>query len=195
MADAGIVGEAVVLDSSRPGPRHREDITAGEVDVSDFGVGRHTLRLEVRLPGQEPYEVEGRFKVPPKVQFGRKAPLVARPLMKRSPIPAGITLPVAVNPANPEDVTIDWDGFLAAGGRDEMKRQHEAAGVDKMRADHPEQTTQMQEGAKATLETWVAGVQGGTLKRKDFDKSVDAYLKLGYLEPADAEAARQTLDG
>ena len=195
MAERTTVGEALVLGSQRPGPRNDLDARGGDIDVSEFGVGRHTLRLEVRLPGREPYEVEGRFKVPPKIQFGRRAPLIARPLMKRAPVPVGITLPVAVNPAKLDDITIDWEGFLAAGGRDELKRQCHAAAVDKLARDHPKQTTQMRESAKHTLETWVAGVQGGTLKRKDFDQSVDTYVKLGYLEPVEAEAARARLDG
>jgi hypothetical protein len=183
----------LVLESSRPGPRFRRDIAAGEADVSDFGVGRHSLRLEVRLPGQEPYEVEGSFKIPAEVQFGRKRGFVARPLMKRTPVPAGITLPVHVDPARPDDVKIDWEAFLASGGRDEMKRLHEAAAVERI-ADSP-QGKQMRENAKRTLPTWVEGVQGGTLSRKDFDKSVDAYVKLGYLEPGEAQAARKSLDG
>jgi hypothetical protein len=184
----------VVLGSRRPGPRHREDITAGEADVSDFGLGRHTLRLEVRLPDQEPYEVEGRFKVPKEVQFGRVAPMIARPLMKRSPVPVGITLPVSVDPAKPEDVTIDWDAFLAAGGRDEMKRQHESNAVERRAAAHPEQNAQQKADAKKALDTWVAGVQAGTVKRKAFDQSVAVQMKLGFLDPADVEAARRQLD-
>ena len=47
-----------MLDSHRPGPRFRRDIAAGEADVSDFGVGRHTLRLEVRLPERMRWMVE-----------------------------------------------------------------------------------------------------------------------------------------
>jgi hypothetical protein len=185
----------VVLDSHRPGPRFRRDIAAGEADVSDFGVGRHTLRLEVRLPGSEPYEVEGRFKVPAEVQFGRKRGFVARPLMKRTPVPAGITLPVWVDPARPDEVTIDWDGFLSAGGRDEMKRLHESAAVERMQRAHPEQSAKQREDAKVALEGWVAAVRAGTLKRKQFDQSVDTQVRLGFLDPAEAEAARRTLDG
>ena len=195
MAEGATVGEAVVLDSHRPGPRFRRDIAAGEADVSDFGVGRHRLRLEVRLPGLEPYEVEGQFKVPAEVQFGRKRGFVARPLMKRTPVPAGITLPVLVDPAKPDDVTIDWDAFLAAGGRDEMKRLHESAAVERLHQARPEQSAKQREDAKHTLETWVAGVQAGTIKRKAFDQSVNTYVKLGYLEPGEAEAARKSLDG
>lgn len=195
MADGRTVGEAVVVASQRPEPGKETPGQGGEFDVSDFGVGRHTLRLEVRLPGREPYEVEGRFKVPPKVQFGRRAPLIARPLLKRSPIPVGITLPVTADPAKPDDVTIDWDGFLAAGGRDEMKRLSEAEGVDKLQRTYPEQTAQMRANAQRELPVWVTYVQGGTMSRKDFDKNVDAYVKLGYLEPAEADAARARLDG
>jgi hypothetical protein len=187
-------GEAVVLASSRPGPRHREDIAAGEADVSDFGLGRHTLRLEVRLPDREPYEVEGLFKVPPRVQFGRRVPFLARPLAKRSAVPVGLTLPVEVDPTTPEEVTIDWDGFLEKGGKAEMKRASEDRAAEKLHRDNPEQSAQQRENAKRALETWVAAVQNGTLKRKTFDQSVDTQVKLGYLDPADAEAARQRLD-
>jgi len=184
-----------VLESQRPGPRFRRDIAAGEADVSDFGVGRHTLRLEVRLPGSEPYVVEGGFKIPAEVQFGRKRGFVARPLMKRTPLPVGITLPVSVDPAKPEDVTIDWDAFLASGGRDEMKRLHESAAVERLHSARPEQTVKQQEDAKVALDTWVAAVQAGNLKRKEFDQSVNVQVKLGFLDPADAEAARAQLDG
>jgi hypothetical protein len=185
----------VVLDSHRPGPRHRRDIAAGEFDVSDFGVGRHALRLEVRLPGSEPYVVEGQFKVPAEVQFGTKRGFVARGLMKRTPVPVGITLPVVVDPARPEDVTIDWDGFLAAGGRDEMKRVHESNAVDRMHRANPEQAAKQQDDAKVALAGWVAAVKAGSLKRKTFDQSVDTQVRLGFLDPADAEAARAELDG
>jgi hypothetical protein len=190
MATGPTVGEAVVLASERPEPGKETPGEGGEFDVSDFGVGRHMLRLEVRLPGTEPYEVEGRFKVPKEVQFGKRAPLLLRPLMKRSPVPVGITLPVSVDPAKPDDVTIDWDGFLAAGGRDEMKKGNEAAGVEKLRATYPEGTAQMRENAKRDLPNLVAGVKAGTIKRKDFDQTLETYVRNGYLEPEEAEAAR-----
>jgi hypothetical protein len=184
----------VVLDSHRPGPRFRRDIAAGEADVSDFGLGRHTLRLQVRLPGSEPYEVEGRFKVPAEVQFASKRGFLARPLKKRTPVPVGITLPVLVDPASPDDVTIDWDSFLAGGGRDEMKRVHESNAVERMHQAHPEQTAKQQADARVALERWVAAVQAGSLKRKQFDQSVDTQVRLGFLDPAEAEAARAKLD-
>jgi hypothetical protein len=158
-------------------------------------MGHHTLRLEVRLPSSEPYEVEGRFKVPAEVQFGRKRGFVARPLMKRTPVPVGITLPVWVDPASPDEVTIDWDGFLAAGGRDEMKRVHESNAVERMHRSNPEQTAKQQSDAKVALDGWVAAVRAGSLKRKTFDQSVDTQVRLGFLDPADAEAARAELDG
>jgi hypothetical protein len=195
MAEGKNVGEAVVLASERPEPGKETPGEGGEFDVSDFGVGRHALRLEVRLPGQEPYEVEGRFKVPKEVQFGKRAPFLLRPLMKRSPIPVGITLPVSVDPAKPDDVTIDWDGFLATGGRDELKRGNEAAAVQRLRQQHPEGTARMREVATAELPTLIAGVRGGTIKRKDFDQSLETYVRNGYLEPEEADAARRELNG
>ena len=115
--------------------------------------------------------------------------------MKRSPIPVGITLPVSVDPAKPEDVTIDWDGFLASGGRDEMKSKQEAAGAEKLAQAYPEQTSQMRENAKRQLPGLVAGVRGGTIKRKDFDQTLETYVRNGYLEPGEADAARAEVDG
>jgi hypothetical protein len=195
MAEGSTVGEAVVLASQRPEPGKETPGEGGEFDVSDFGVGRHALRLEVRLPGQEPYEVEGRFKVPANVQFGKRAPLLLRPLMKRSPVPVGTTLPVNVDPAKPDDVTIDWDRFLADGGRDQMKSGNEAAGREKLRKQYPEGTARMREVALADIPRLIVGVRGGTIKRKDFEQSLDSYVHNGFLEPEEAEAARAELEG
>jgi hypothetical protein len=195
MAGGATVGEAVVLASERPEPGKETPGEGGEFDVSDFGVGRHALRLEVRLPGQEPYEVEGRFKVPKEVQFGKRAPFLLRPLMKRNPVPVGITLPVSVDPAKPDEVTIDWDGFLAAGGRDEMKKGNEAAAAQKLAQRYPKEVAQMRENAKRELPMLVTGVRGGTVKRKDFDQTLETYVRNGYLQAEEAEAARAELDG
>jgi hypothetical protein len=189
------VGEAVVLDSQRPEPGKETPGEGGEFDVSDYGVGRHNLRLEVRLPGLEPYEVEGRFKVPANVQFGRKVPFLLRPLMPRSPVPVGITLPVSVDPAKPHEVTIDLDGFVASGGKEKMKKGNEAAAAERMRQRYPEETARMREIAKADLPRFVAGVKGGTMKRKDVEQSLDSYVMHGYLEAEEAEAVRPELDG
>lgn len=195
MASAATVGEAVVLASERPEPGKETPGEGGEFDVSDFGVGRHALRLEVRLPGQEPYEVEGRFKVPKEVQFGKRAPFLLRPLMKRTPVPVGITLPVSVDPAKPDEVTIDWDSFLASGGRGEMKSGNEAAARERLKTTYPKETARMREVAKADIPRLIVGVRGGTIKRKDFDQSLETYVRNGYLEPEEAEAARAELDG
>jgi hypothetical protein len=100
-----------------------------------------------------------------------------------------------VDPAKPDDVTIDWDGFLAAGGRDEMKKGNEAAGVDKLRATYPKETAQMRENATRDLPNLVAGVKGGSIKRKDFDQTLETFVRNGYLEPGEADAARAELDG
>src|SRR4051812_19258681 len=112
MAGGAIRGEAEVLEACRPEPRTRRDDAAGEIDVSDFGVGRHVFRLQVRLPGRDAYEVSGHFKVPPEVQFGKKRSMVLRPFVKRHRIPVGLKLPVDVDPARSDDVAIDWDAQM-----------------------------------------------------------------------------------
>lgn len=196
MAPSATVGEAVVLASQRPEPGSDEGRTPSqEGDVSQYGVGRHTLKLEVRLPGQAPYEVEGRFKVPANVQFGKRAPFLLRPLLKRSPIPVGVTLPVAVDPAKPDDVTIDWEGFLAGGGRDAMQKGNEDAARERLKRTYPKETARMREIALAEIPQLVSGVRGGSIKRKDALQSIDSYVHNGYLEPEEAEAARAELEG
>jgi hypothetical protein len=194
MAGSMIRGEAEVLESSRPEPRSRQDDTGGDVDVADFGVDRHSFRLEVRLPGHDAYEVDGRFKVPPEVQFGRKRSMLLRPLVKRYRVPVGITLPVDVDPASPDDITIDWDAFLAAGGHDEMKRLNAATSVEETRQRYPEQHAQMSASAKPTAESWAASVRAGAMSRDQFEESVARYVQLGFLQAEDAEAIRQSLD-
>jgi hypothetical protein len=189
-----IRGEAELLEASRPEPRTREDRAAGDVDVSDFGIGRHTFRLQVRLPGHDPYEVDGRFKVPPEVQFGKKRSMVLRPFVKRYAIPAGLMLPVDVDPATPEDVAIDWDAFLAAGGNDEMKRLNSAAAVAANDHVYAEQVQQMHDSAKPTIEAWAASVRAGGMTRKQFDESVARYVQLGYIGTADAEEISRSVD-
>jgi hypothetical protein len=183
-----------VLEASRPEPRTRQDRTSGDIDVSDFGIGRHTFRLQVRLPGHDPYEVDGRFKVPPEVQFGKKRSMVLRPFVKRHEIPAGLMLPVDVDPAKPEDVAIDWGAFLAAGGNDEMRRLSSAAAVAENERLYPEQRQQMDDSAKPTIEAWAASVRAGGMTRKQFDESVARYVQLGYIEAADAEEISRSVD-
>jgi hypothetical protein len=193
MAGGTIRGEAEVLEASRPEPRNRRDDAAGDIDISDFGVGRHAFRLQVRLPGQDAYEVSGRFKVPPEVQFGRKRAMVLRPFVKRHRIPAGLKLPVDVDPARPEEVTIDWDAFIAAGGTDEMRRLGSAAAVAANDHVYAKQRAQMGD-VTPTVEAWAASVRAGGMTRKQFDESVARYVQLGFIEATAAEEIARSLD-
>lgn len=190
---SAIRGEAEVLEASRPEPRTRRDAAAGDIDVSDFGIGRHTLRLEVRLPGQAAYEVSGNFKVPAEVQFGKKRSMMLRPFVKRHPIPLGLKLPVDVDPAKPEDVAIDWDAFLAAGGNEEMKQLGGAAAAAENKRLYAKQAAQMGD-VSPTIESWAASVRAGGMTRKQFDDSVARYVQLGFIEAAEVEEISSTLE-
>ena len=194
MAGSAIRGEAEVLEASRPEPRTRQDAAAGDIDVSDFGVGRHDFRLQVRIPGHDAYEVSGRFKVPPEVQFGKRRSMVMRPFVKRRRIPVGLKLPVDVDPAKPEEVAIDWDAFLAGGGTDEMTRLSSTAAVAANKGAYAKQVQQMGDFAKPTIEAWAASVRAGGMTRKQFDESVARYVQLGYIEAAVAEEITSSLD-
>ncbi len=51
------------------------------------------------------------------------------------------------------------------------------------------------EGNRQALPVWVQAVKGGNMKRKEFDKTVELEVRLGRMDPADAEEAYRELDG
>ncbi len=122
--------------------------------------------LQVTVPGAEPYLVAQRFKVPKKAEnlgfssIGNK-------------IPAGVELPVRVDPRDAGRVEIEWELWMGSPGRKQA----------------------MRDGRASAAMAWAEAVQLGDLTREQFEQQLTLEVDHGRMDPADAAAARATLDG
>jgi hypothetical protein len=60
---------------------------------------------------------------------------------------------------------------------------------------NPELAQQLRANNATAVVAWARAVQAGKMSREEFDKTVDLEVKVGRMDPADAEAARATLEG
>ena len=175
------------------------DVKAGQAGSHPLDLGLNIvgkrgyhLVLEVRLPGQDPYEVSGRFKVPRRAE---NAGLLNRAVK----LQAGIELPVRVSPSDRQAVEVDWKAFIDDPARkqalekgrlhrqDELLRQHAAA--------DPVRQAKLHAAGNQRAASWAAAVRNGAMTRAQFEETVDGEVRSGRMDPADAEAARRSLDG
>jgi len=80
----------------------RQGVAADAVLVkirSMSDIAQYDVTIQIRPAGEEPYEVQGLFRVPRHV-VGRLSP--------------GLTLPVKVHPSKPKRVAIDWGTWEAS---------------------------------------------------------------------------------
>ena len=193
--DDAIEGTAVIREST---PDSAGSAAAGQAGTSPFDLGLNVmgkrgyhLVLEVRLPGQEPYEVSGRFKVPRRAEN-------AGLLNSAVALQAGIELPVRVSPADRETVDVDWKAFIDDPGRKQALEQGRRHRQDELlrqqaSADPAKQSKQFAAG-KQRATAWAAAVRGGGLSREQFEETVAGEVRAGRMDPADAEAARASID-
>lgn len=192
----GIEGTAVIRRSEpfgEPGRRNNSGESIFDLELNRFGTRRYTFTLEVRTPDRDPYEVEGQFKVPRKAEnTGWLAADVGNKLQP------GLELPVRVDPADPSSVEIDWDRYLASPGRKTAQRAASEAGRIARAREQLERNPKLVEKLRAqnrvALEAWVEAVRIGNMSREEFEKTVQLELDSGRMDPADAEAARGSLD-
>ncbi len=160
-------------------------------DAGLWGKHRYDFTLEIQIPESEPYEVSGEFKTPAKA--GRTG------LLSHRGLEPGLELPVKVDPEDSQRVAIDWDAFLASPDRKAAVKkaaQAESANANKRMLDaNPDLAKQLRAGNAAAVVSWASSVKAGKMSREEFDKTVDMEVKVGRMDPADAEAARATLDG
>jgi hypothetical protein len=124
LSDVGVPGTAVIV--------HEDNLDRSSDDdsiLTELGMGSWSFRmaLEVHVDGRAPYTVNQKVKVPAKAG-GDAGP--------------GVELPVLVDPDEPQRIQIDWDQFLADGGKEKLQAAYqrkrearsrevaEAAGVD-----------------------------------------------------------------
>jgi hypothetical protein len=194
----GIAGTAVIRESRKiEDDGTDEGGQRGEFllnDMREAGLwGKHTyiFTLEIQVPETEPYEVSGEFKTPAKA--GRTGVLSHRGLEP------GLKLPVKIDRDDPQRVAIDWDAFLASPDRKAAVKeavQAESANANKrMLEANPDLAQQLRANNAVAVMAWANAVNAGKMTREKFDKTVDLEVKVGRMDPADAEAARATLDG
>ena len=189
---SGIEGTAVIVDSRREG----EPFQHGEPWPWEIGLNRHGRRrywfvLEVRIPGRDPYQVTGEFKVPRRVEnvsFFNVA----------NQLGPGLELPVRVDESDSAVLAIDWERFESAPGRKQAVRAAaETARRGAMRRQlesKPELAQKMRANNRQAVEAWVSAVRAGHVSREQFERTVDLEVEAGRMDPADAEAGRRALE-
>ena len=188
----GIEGTATIRESDRSGAAFGQ-FSDFEV-VNLVGTRKYRFALEVQIPDRDPYDVEGEFKVPRRAEnTGLLAGEVAKPLQP------GVELPVRVDPADPSTVEIDWDKYLATPGRKDAQKAANQSAKNRQMAAHleknPKLAAKARAGNKGAVQAWAGAVKMGNMTREEFDAQVDQEIEAGRMDPADAEAARETLDG
>lgn len=192
----GIEGTARITDLEQKGlpgrPGDQGEAWWWEEAASFFTRSTYELTLEVHLPGREPFEVRGKFKAPKKAErtnFG----------LTRASLSRGLELPVVADPDDPRKVEIDWDRFARDPGRTKaldsarINRQNEI--LKQQLEKKPKQQAKMWANNKMAAAAWAEAVRAGNLSREQFEESINLEVDSGRMDPADAEAARASLDG
>ena len=192
----GIEGTAKIVDLET---KHRFSGSRGESQAEPWlwesmydsvAPTKYRLELEVTVPGRDPYRVRGEFRAPNKAE---------RTGLTRTSLSRGLELPVRVDPGDSDRVEIDWDRFAAlpdrkkALGDARVSRQNEV--IKQKLEGHPKQQAQMWEGNRMAVQAWAGAVKAENMSREEFEETVRLEVDSGRMDPADAEAARKTLDG
>lgn len=172
----GLPGKAVIrsLESADFWDEHSKDPDDG-IRLTDVGVGHYTLRLEldVRLDdGRAPYTVTAKFKVPAKANYGTHE---------------GATVPVYADPADPSQLEINWDQFLAEGKPGETR----AFTPEEQNADTHERFPDA--SRTMMVDGWVKAAQGGQMSRDAFEDAISGAVDGGLLTADEADAARKAV--
>jgi hypothetical protein len=187
---------AVLVESEwRPGARMHSD--SGGADLTDLAAEALTgipyrFVLDVHLPGMEPYRIEQKVRVPSKVQ---------RTLTQGEVhVPSGAEVPLRVTGPGPEDVEIDWDGYLALPGRKQTaerlraEAQWDRVGAEFERTTKPAQVQKVRANSRMAALAWADAVVAGQMTRAQFDQSTEQSLRMGHLLAEDLQEARAKLD-
>lgn len=195
--EGGIEGSALIRESNpygEPGARSNSGETIFDLELNRFGNRNYRFALEVRIPDRDPYEVEGDFKVPRKAEnTGFLAADVGNALKP------GLELPVRVDPNDRESIEVDWDRYLSSPGRKQAQRAATQSDTNRKVREEMEKKPKLLEKMRAqnrnTLQVWAGAVKAGNMSREQFEESVRLEVETGRMDLADAEAARETLDG
>jgi hypothetical protein len=188
---------AVLVESEwRPGARMHSD--SGGADLTDIAADAlmgipYRFVLDVRRPGMGPYRLEQRVRIPSKVERSWTQGEVH--------VPAGAEVPLRATGPGPEDVEIDWEGYLALPGRKQAAEQARAEaqwdrmGAEFERTTKPEMVQKIRADNRFAALTAADAVLAGQLSRAEFDQSMEQSLRMGHLLPDDLAEAVAKLDG
>jgi hypothetical protein len=162
-------------------------------NLQQIGIGKreYLFKLEVRIPDREPYEIEGKFKVPAKAE--------TTGVSSRRFLLPGLSLPVHVDSRDPARLEIEWDRFLPSPDRKAAVKKAAEARRHELTRKQIEADPGLNKKAKAAgtvaAQSWATAVRAGNRSREGFERDVAQAVKQGWMDPADAEAAREGLDG
>lgn len=188
---------ALLVDSEhRPGSSQNTSADGGGVvDMAIDAVASVPYRfvLEVHRPGAAAYRIEQRERIPAKVQRTWT--------QGEQHVPAGTEVPLRVTGPGPDEVEIDWDGYLAMPGRKQAaERLRGEAQIDHIAAEF-ERTTKPAQVQKIRANTRMAAltsadmVRAGQMSREQFDESMNLSVRMGHLLPEDLAEAVAKIEG
>lgn len=103
-----------------------------------------------------------------------------------------------VDPQDPRSVDIDWDAYKAAPGRKQAQKAaqgaHRTARSREQLERNPKLAERLRANNRQAVHGWAAAVRAGSMSREDFERNVQISVDAGRMDPADAEAARASLD-
>jgi len=187
---------AVLVESEwQPGASMNSETGPDLLDMAVEKVAGVPYRfvLDVRRPGMARYQLEQRVRIPSKVQHSWFEGEIH--------VPRGTEVPLIVTGPGPEEVEIDWEGYLALPGRKEQaERLRAEAGWDRMgeefeRRTKPAQVQKIRADNRIAALTWADAVLAGQMSRAQFDQSTQQSLRMRHLLPEDLAEAVAKLDG
>jgi hypothetical protein len=192
MAKTTLQGTAVILHSNRdPGVDPNDSETWREEGLVEALVGMpYEFVLEVTVPGENPYQVTVLSKVPVKAE--------RISLLTSHPIPPSLVVPVDVSTEDPTKVRIDWKAFIDQPDRvAQLKAAREraiAATVQRNADAQPEKYAAQRAQNKGVVMGWAEAVRAGNLTRQAVERDAAVLIRLGFMDPADLQAALARID-
>lgn len=197
MARELIQGTGVIVESHRePGAENTDPDGYGRDDglLSELWAGAagvpYAFVVEVTVPAQDPYRVSVDTRVPTKAE--------KLSLFETHPIPLTLEVPVVVDAKDPTRVAIDWKAFIALPDRvPRLKAARERAlaiQVGRNVAAEPEKFAAQRAQNKVVVMGWAENVRAGNLTRAVVERDAGTLIRLGWMDPADLEAALARVD-
>lgn len=192
-----ISGTAVIRGSRR---RPQDDGKAREDRDYDDGLWGNVreavggilyeFRLEVMLPGEAPYEVAVRSRVPLKAEKIN--------FFTTHPVPLTLEVPVVVQAGDRSRVRIDWESFVARPDRALLllaaRERALVIAAERAAAANPA-NAQMLAQSETILLSWGNSVRGGGMTRQQLVDNATPLVRLGHMRQEDLDRTLAELDG